>query len=71
MLMACRLDVLYGLDVKVVLKLAVCVEGSLLDVLNFIAFRPPLSQSASPTRGALVIILPVHNNLEAGDSLLF
>ena len=32
--MACRLDVLYGLDVKVGLNLEACVKGLLLELLN-------------------------------------
>ena len=37
---ACTVD-LYWLDVKVGLKLAVCVKGSLLDVLNLLLISFP------------------------------
>ena len=68
---ACIVD-LYWLDVKVVLKLAVCVKGSLLDVLNLLLPSVPHRNKALlQPGGRLSSFLLVCNNLEAGDSLLF
>ena len=68
---ACRLEVFNGLDVKVGLKLAVCVKRSLLDVLNFLLPSAPHRHKALPNQGgACPYFLPVHNNLEAGESLI-
>ena len=68
---ACMVD-LYWLYVKVGLKLAVCVKGLLLDILNLLLLSVPHRHKALlQTGGACPYSVLVHNNLEAGYIPLF